>query len=62
MKMVVEDQHGHVTAGAVADFVNAPDLLDHRRAQARVEIVELSSVRPRSEIGVSSIGNHFSAA
>ena len=62
MKTVIQHQHGHIASSPVADFCDPLDLFDHRLTQLGIEIVELSGIRPRSEVGIASIGNHFSAA
>src|SRR5690242_15447724 len=62
MKMVIQDQHSHIAASAVADFRNSMNLPDHCFAQIWVEVIELSGIRPRREIWISSVGNDFRMA
>ena len=61
MKMIIQDQHGHIAASAVTNLGNAADLIDHGLAQCWIEIVKLSSVCPWGEIRISSVGNYFRA-
>ena len=56
---VVQHEHGHVAADAVALFGNLRDRLDHRLPEPGLKGVELEHIRPRREVRVPAAGEHL---
>ena len=58
---VVQHEHGHVAADAVALSGDLRDRLDHRLPEPRLKGVELEHIGPRREVGIPAAGEHLSS-
>ena len=56
LEHVVQQQHRHVAANAVALSGNVGQGFDHRLAQAGLKGIQLQDVRPGRKVGIASAG------
>ena len=61
LKDIVQHQHGHVAAHAVALSGDSEQRLDERVPQVGVAVVELGSVGPAGEVGVAAVSEDLAA-
>lgn len=53
---VVQNEHGHIAADAVAMFCDFAEFSDERGARGRLEVIELENIAPGREVRIATVG------